>query len=136
MTDAETMTAKAPRLQLWAGRILTGLVIFFLASDCAMKLADLAQVRTAMVQIGWPVQLDRTLGVIDLVCLVLFAIPRTAVLGAVLTTGLFAGGVAAHLRLGDPLFTHILFGVYVGVMMWGGLWFRDERVRALLPVRR
>jgi hypothetical protein len=119
----------------WAGWTLTVLVSLFLAMDAGMKLLDLPQVRTATLQLGWPLALDRTLGIIDLACLVLYAFPRTAVLGAILTTGLCGGAIAAHLRLGDPLFSHVLFGVYVGVMAWGGLWLRDARLRALMPLR-
>jgi hypothetical protein len=131
-TDA---AAPAAKWMGWAGWTLTVLVVLFMAMDSAMKLMDLPQVRTATLQLGWPLALDRTLGVIDLACVVLYAIPRTAVLGAILTTGLCGGAVAAHLRLGDPLFSHVLFGVYVGVMAWGGLWLRDARLRALMPLR-
>ena len=137
MTAIDATITQAPsRPMLWAGRVMSGLVILFLAMDTAMKLADLPQVKQAAAGIGWPVGLDRTLGVIELVCLVLYAVPRTAVLGAILTTGLCGGAIAAHLRLGDPLFSHVLFGVYIGVMAWGGLWLRDPRLRALMPVRR
>ena len=123
------------KLGLWTGRAMSGVVVLFLAADAGMKLLDLQPVRDAVVQLGWPFALDRTLGVIGLACLVLYAIPRTAVLGAILTTGLLGGAVAAHLRLGDPLFSHVLFGVYVGLLAWGGLYLRDERLRALLPFR-
>ena len=119
----------------WAGWALTVLVALFLAMDGAMKLMDVPQVRSATLQLGWPLALDRTLGIIDLVCLALYAFPRTAVLGAILTTGLCGGAIAAHLRLGDPLFSHVLFGVYVGVMAWGGLWLRDAPLRAFIPLR-
>jgi hypothetical protein len=133
-----TMAIDAPatgRLGLWAGRAMSGIVVLFLAMDAGMKLLDLQPVREAAVQIGWPVALDRTLGLIGLVCLVLYAVPRTAVLGAILTTGLLGGAIAAHLRLGDPLFSHVLFGAYVGLLAWGGLYLRDERLRALIPLR-
>lgn len=137
MTAIPATAADAPsRPMLWGGRVLTGLVILFLAMDCAMKLADLPQVKQAAAGIGWPAALDRMLGVIELVCLVLYAVPRTAVLGAILVTGLLGGAVAAHLRGGDPLFSHVLFGVYVGLMAWGGLWLRDARLRALIPLRQ
>jgi len=131
----EAVSTPPAKWMTWAGWALTVLVALFLAMDGAMKLMDVPQVRAATLQLGWPLALDRTLGIIDLVCLVLYAIPRTAVLGAILTTGLCGGAIAAHLRLGDPLFSHVLFGVYVGVMAWGGLWLRDERVRALMPLR-
>jgi DoxX-like family len=129
-------TAAPSRPTLWAGRALSGLVILFMAMDTTMKLLDLEPVKQAAAGIGWPTSLDRTLGVIELVCLALYAVPRTAVLGAILTTGLLGGAVAAHLRSGDPLFSYVLFGVYVGLLAWGGLWLRDPQLRALLPIRR
>ena len=136
-TTTLDQTAPAPsRPQMWAGWTLTGLVALFLAMDAAMKLADLAPVRQASAQIGWPLALDQPIGVVELVGLGLFVVPRTAVLGAIVLTGLLGGAVAAHLRIASPLFSHVLFGVYVGVMMWGGLWLRDERLRALIPIRR
>ena len=124
------------RAALWTGRVLTALVLLFLALDSAIKLLDLEVVRQSMVELGYPVALDRTIGAIELVCLLLYALPRTALLGAILLTGLLGGAIASHLRLGDPLFTHVLFGVYVGLFAWGGLWLRDARLRALLPLRR
>jgi DoxX-like family len=125
--------APSSKLMSWGGWALSSLVALFMAMDSAMKLADLAPVRQAEAQIGWPLDMDRPLGVISLVGLVLYVVPRTSVLGAIYLTGLLGGAVAAHLRLGDPLFSHVLFGVYVGVLMWGGLWLRDTRLRALLP---
>ena len=136
MTTTTQAAAPAAKWMTWAGWALTVLVALFLAMDGAMKLMDAPQVRTATMQLGWPLQLDRTLGVIELLCMALYAIPRTAVLGAILTTGLCGGAIAAHLRLGDPLFSHVLFGVYIGVMAWGGLWLRDSKLRALMPVGR
>jgi hypothetical protein len=132
-----TGAAPAPtsKFARWGGWGLTGLVGLFLAMDSAMKLADVAPVRQAAGQLGWPTALDRPLGAISLVGLVLYLVPRTSVLGAIYLTGLLGGAVAAHLRLGDPLFSHVLFGVYVGVMMWGGLWLRDAGVRALIPLK-
>ena len=134
--ETTTPSVISPRAMKTAGWCVSGVVIAFMAMDTAMKLADIAPVRQAAGQIGWPLSLDRPLGLIDLVGLLLYAVPRTSVLGAVYLTGLLGGAVAAHLRLGDPLFSHVLFGVYVGVMMWGGLWLREERVRAILPLAR
>ena len=76
------------------------------------------------------------LGLLVLVCTLLYAVPRTAVLGAILLTGLFGGAMATHLRVGSPLFSHLLFGLYLGLMLWGGLWLRDGRLRSLLPYYR
>ncbi len=135
-SDLNATQKPMPIPLVWAGRILSALTALFLAMDSAMKLLDMPQVRTAMLQLGWPVTLDRTIGIIELVCLMLYVIPATSVLGAILTTGLLGGAIASHLRNGDPLFTHVLFGVYVGLMMWGGLWLRDARLRAVVPLRR
>ncbi len=128
--------APAGKAMLWTGRVMSALVVLFLAMDCTMKLLDLQQVRTAATQLGWPTSLDRTIGIIELVCLVFYAVPRTAVLGAILTTGLLGGAIASHLRQGDPLFSHVLFGVYIGLLAWGGLYLRDDRLRAMIPLRR
>ena len=128
-------SAKRSSAMLWTGRVMSAIVVLFLLMDAGMKLADVEPVQEAAQQLGWPLPLDRMLGVIDLACLVLYAVPRTAVLGAILMTGLLGGAIAAHLRLLDPLFTHTLFGLYLGLLAWGGLWLRDERLRALIPLR-
>jgi len=120
----------------WAGRVLSALASLFLAFDATIKLMDLPMVRAAQVPLGWPPQLDRTLGVIELVCLVLYVVPPTAVLGAVLITGLLGGAIATHLRVSSPLLGYTLFGVYVGVVVGGGLLLREPRLRALMPLRR
>ena len=88
-----------------------------------------------MPLLGWPVSLAIPLGILLLSCLALYAIPRTAVLGAILLTGYLGGAVATHVRVADPLFSHVLFPVYVGAMLWGGLYLRDARLRALIPFR-
>jgi hypothetical protein len=92
----------------------------------------------SLKELGYPANesFARLLGIIVLVGTVLYAWPRTAILGAILLTGLFGGAIASHLRLGDPLFSHTLFGVYLGVLMWGGLWLRDPTLRMLFPLRR
>ncbi len=125
----------APRAMTWAGWALTGLATLFMTFDLASKLVDLQIVRDTMVQLGYPPQLGRTIGVIELVCLALYLNPRTSVLGAVLFTGVMGGAIATHMRVGDPLFSHVLFGVYLGAVLWGGLWLREPRLRALFPVR-
>ena len=120
---------------IWMGRILSALAILFFVMDGVMKLVQPQAVIDATKQIGWPVDaLTLTaLGVILLACTALYAFPRTAVLGAILLTGYLGGAVASHARIGDPLLTHDLFGVYLGVFVWGGLWFRDARIRSLIP---
>lgn len=120
---------------VWTGRALSGLAIAFFVMDGAMKLVQPQVVIDSTRQIGWPADAATlaALGTILLVCTGLYAFPRTAVLGAILLTGYLGGAVASHARLGDPLFTHDLFGVYLGIFVWGGLWLRDARIRALLP---
>jgi DoxX-like family len=121
---------------VWAGRVMSGLVVLFLAMDIAMKLANLDVVAHASLQIGWDPGKARTLGVILLACTALYAYPRTAILGAALLTAYLGGAVAAHMRLDDPLFTHVLFGVYLGILAWAGLWLRDPTLQMIFPLRR
>jgi hypothetical protein len=100
-----------------------------------IKLVAVPEVRQTLSGLGWPAHLDFTVGVIELICLALFLLPRTAVLGAVLETALLGATVALKLRVGDPMITHVLFGVYMGVFVWGALYFREPRVRQLMPWR-
>lgn len=119
----------------WLGWSMSGLVILFLLMDAGMKLAAVQPVLEAGQQIGFPGEpMARKLGALLLLCTALYIWPATSVLGAILVTGFLGGAVATHVRLGNPLFSHVLFGVYVGVLMWGGLFLREERLRALLPV--
>ena len=120
---------------LWAGHILSSLAILFLIFDGMTKLPPLEIVTATMKELGYPTtdSFARFLGIVTLACTALYAWPRTELLGAVLLTGLFGGAIATHLRIGSPLFSHTLFGIYVGVMVWGGLWLRDERVRRVMP---
>ena len=120
---------------LWAGRVLSGLAILFLLFDGLIKLPPLEIVTTTSRDMGLPAteSFARFLGVVTLACTALYVWPRTALLGAVLLTGLFGGAIATHLRLDSPLFSHTLFGVYLGLMVWGGIWLRDLRVRRVMP---
>jgi hypothetical protein len=121
----------------WIGRILSGVVVLFLVMDGVIKLVPIAAVTETMQQLGFSgtIAQARGLGVLTLICAALYAIPRTSVLGAVLLTGLLGGAMATHLRVDSPLFSHLLFGLYVGLMAWGGLYLRDPALRALLPMR-
>jgi len=121
---------------LWAGRTLSGLVILFLAFDASMKLLAVAPVTEAMEQIGWgsSAGLARGLGVLLAICTLLYAVPRSSILGAILLTGYLGGAIASHLRIGSPIFTHVLFGAYLGLMLWGGLYLRNGRLRRLIPL--
>ncbi|MGQ3298371.1 DoxX family protein [Reyranella sp.] len=120
---------------LWAGRVLSGLAILFLIFDGMIKLPPLDIVTGTMKELGYPTtdSFARFLGAVTLACTALYAWPRTALLGAVLLTGLFGGAIATHLRIDSPLFSHTLFGIYFGITVWGGLWLRDERVRRVMP---
>lgn len=119
-----------------AGYVLTGLFAVFLAVASITPKFFIPDVATeSMHQLGWPEGHVLLIGVIELVCLVLYLFPRTAVLGAVLMTGLLGGAMASQLRVGNPLFSHTLFGIYLGLFMWGGLWLRDAGLRAMFPIR-
>ena len=128
LTDA----AVTPRGRLWAGRVLFAIPVLFLLMDGVMKLVQPAPVVEGMEQLGFPAAQAPVIGVILLACLALYVVPRTAVLGAVLLTGYMGGAMATHVRVGNPLFSHILFPVYLAVMFWGALYLRDARVRALV----
>jgi DoxX-like family len=130
-TTTQIETSKG---RLWTGRILTGFSAAFLLLDAIMKLFKPAFVVTAFAQSGWPADLCVPLGVILLTCTVLYLIPRTAVLGAILLTGYLGGAVATNLRLHNPLFSHTLFPVYVGVMIWAGLVLRVPALRGFVSV--
>ena len=122
----------------WTGRILSGLVVLFLMVDGGIKLLPLPVVTETMDQMGYGSSetLARSLGFITIVCTMLYAIPSTSLLGAILLTGYLGGAMASHVRIGSPLFTHTLFGLYLGLMVWGGLWLRDRSLRGLIPFRR
>ena len=121
---------------LWAGRIISTLVVLFLTFDVGIKLLRAPVAIDSTVQLGYPANTVLAIGLIELVCLVLYLVPRTAVIGALLWTGYLGGAIATHVRLENPLFSHVLFPVYVAAMLWGGLWLRDARVRGLFGLRR
>ena len=123
---------------LWTGRVLSGLIILFMIFDGVIKLPPLEIVTQTMVQLGWPADpnVARMLGIIGLVSTALYAWPRTSVLGAILLTAYMGGAIATKVRLDSPLFSHTLFGVYLGVILWAGLFLRDPRLRALIPFSR
>jgi hypothetical protein len=123
------------RKGVWSGRILSGLAAVFLIFDAVIKFIKPAPVVDAFAHLGWPLSSAVTIGILLLVCTSLYVIPRTSILGAILLTGYLGGAVAMHLRVGDPLFSHILFPTYLGVMLWLGLYLREERLRALIPLR-
>jgi hypothetical protein len=133
--DSATQKAPVSKGRLWAGRIMSALPVLFLLMDGVMKLMKPDFVVKATIQLGYPESVIFGLGIVVLVCVILYVIPRTAVLGAILLTGYLGGAVATHVRVGDPLFSHALFPVYFAILLWGGLYLRDERLRALIPLR-
>lgn len=122
------------RKQIWTGRILSGIAVLFLLFDAIGKLMLPDAVLKGTAELGWPTDVIFTLGVIQVICLIAYLIPRTAFLGAILWTGYLGGAIATHVRIDNPLFSHILFPVYVAALLWGGLWLRDRRLRTLLPI--
>jgi hypothetical protein len=117
------------------GYVLTALVAAFLAFDMVMKVLRLAPAVQGTTELGYPAGTVVWIGMIELVCLVLYLVPRTSVLGALVLTGYLGGAIATHVRVGSPLVSHTLFPIYVALMMWGGLYLRESRLRELLPFR-
>jgi len=128
-------TSDSNKGALWAGRIISALPALFLLLDGIMKLVKPVFVVEATVQLGYPESVIIGLGALLIACTILYLIPRTAVLGAILLTGYLGGAVATHVRVGGPLFS-IIFPVILGAMLWGGLYLRDERVRSLTNFKR
>jgi hypothetical protein len=123
------------RVMLWSGRVMSALPALFLLVDGVMKLAKPAVVVETTVQLGYPESVIAGLGIVLLACTVLYVVPQTSVLGAILLTGYLGGAVATHVRVGGGLF-EVLFPVVVGTLLWGGLFLRNQRLRALLPAER
>jgi hypothetical protein len=119
------------------GWILSSLAILFLVMDSTMKLLALNVVLESGAALGFTgVDTARGLGIVLILCTILYAVPRTTVLGAILLTGFLGGAVATHVRVGNPLFSHVLFGIYLGVIVWAGIYLRDARLRSLIPMRK
>lgn len=130
--DAREAPSAQPSGRTWAGRIMSGLVIAFLAFDAAVKLLRLAPVVDGTVALGYPAGIVLPLGLVLIACVAAYAVPRTSVPGAILLTAYLGGAVATHARVGDPLFKHVLFPVYVAALVWGGLCLPDRRVSGVL----
>ena len=119
---------------VWAGRIVSAFAVLFLVLDGVTHLMQPAPVAEAFQRLAFPLSLSVELGVIELACLVVYVIPRTSILGAILLTGYLGGAVATHLRVLDPLFDTI-FPILIGALVWGGIYLRDARLRALVPFK-
>ena len=118
-----------------AGTVCTILAALFLAFDTTLKVLRLDAAVQGTTSLGYPADTVLLIGIIELVCLVLYLVPRTSVLGALLMTGYLGGAIATHVRISSPLLTHTLFPIYVALLLWGGLYLREPRLRALLPLR-
>jgi hypothetical protein len=120
---------------LWTGRILSGVAVVFMLFDSITKILKVDAVVKASAQFGYPVSLLSAIGIILLCCVVVYVIPRTSVLGALLITGYLGGAVEANLRIGTPLFSNALFPVYFAALVWGGLFLREQRVREFFSIK-
>jgi hypothetical protein len=137
--QAGTQSAPArSKKGLWGGRIISAIPVLFLLLDAIMKL--MRPLPTAVAEgatrLGYPLSTMPVIGAALLISVIIYAVPRTAVLGAILLTGYLGGAVASNVRVGNPLFSYVLPPVYVALFIWGGLFFRDERIRALIPLRK
>ena len=130
--SAGTTTPSTPKVMVWTGRVLSTLVALLLTMSAAMKFSNSPDLVKGFQQFGYSMDLAAPLGIVELVCTALYVIPQTAVLGAILLTGYLGGATATHVRVNDPFFMPPV----IGVVMWLGLFLRDARIRALIPIRR
>jgi len=134
MATLATSPASATPATVWAGRVLTGLfALFMLGASIAPKFFGFGGAEEILIELGWAPGYVTMIGGLELAFLLLYLYPRTSVLGAVLMTALLGGAMAAHIRVGSPLFSHILFSIYLALFMWGGLWLRSAALRAVFP---
>ncbi len=117
---------------IWTGRVLSSLAVLFLAMDATMKVLQVPAAIEGTQKVGYPAGVVFPLGIVQFACLAAYLVPRTRILGAILWTGYLGGAVATHVRLGNPLFTHVLAPVYVAIFLWGGLCLRDGRLRSVV----
>ncbi len=133
--SAEAASTGVSKKALWAGRTISTVIVLLLVLDGVMKFFKPKPVVDAFAHLGIPIELDFAIGTLLLLCTLLYAVPATSILGAILLTGYLGGAVMSHLRAGDPLFTHVLFPTYLGSLIWLGLYLRDRRLRVLVPLR-
>jgi hypothetical protein len=135
-SSAATHTGVPSRKSIWTGRILSGVAVVFMLFDSITKILKVDAVVKASAQFGYSVGLLSAIGIILLCCVVVYVIPRTSVLGAILITGYLGGAVEANLRIGTPLFSNALFPVYFAILVWAGVFLRDSEIRKILPLRK
>ena len=125
-----------PTTRLLTGRVLSALAVLFMLFDTIGHLLRIQPVVDAFARLGYPLSVSVGLGIVELVCTIVYVFPPTSILGAILLTGYLGGAIAAQVRIGSPLLSTTLFPIYIAALIWGGLWLRDERLRALVPLRR
>jgi hypothetical protein len=133
--QSATQLNSVSKKSLWTGRVSSGLVTAFLIFDAVIHLLKPAPVVEGFAKLGFPIRLAVPLGIIELVCILLYVVPRTSILGAILLTGYLGGAIAIQLPTGNSLFGEVLFPVYIAAIVWGGIYLRDERLRTLIPLR-
>ncbi len=133
--SSTTDVAPSSKATLWVGRVLTALPVVMLTFSALMKFSKSQQLLEEFARLGYPPSLAPTLGIVELACTIIYAVPRTSVLGAILLTGYLGGAVATHVRIEDPPMS-IASPVIGGVIVWLGIYFRDARLRALAPLRQ
>jgi hypothetical protein len=131
----DTQQVEMSRTRLWSARVMCSLAVLFLLFDSTLHLAKPPPVVEAFAKLGYPLSASVGIGLAELLCLAAYIIPQTAVLGGVLLTGLLGGAIATQVRAGNPAFEAYVFPTLLGVLLWGGVWLRDRRLRALFPVR-
>jgi hypothetical protein len=134
--ESSIHTGPISNKRVWAGRIVSALPVLFLLFDGTIHIMRIPAVVAGFAQAGFPISTAVPLGIIEIVCIILYVIPRTSVLGAILLTGYLGGAVATNVRQQLPMLGYVLAPVYVAVFLWGGLWLRDGRVRSLVPLTR
>jgi hypothetical protein len=134
--QAATQAGSLSKKSLWAGRIISGLITAFMIFDAVIHILKPAPVVEGFAKLNFPLRFAVPLGIVELFCILLYVIPRTSILGAMLLTGYLGGAVAIQLPAGNPFFGEILFPVYIGAFLWGGIYLRDDKLRMLIPFRR
>lgn len=129
-------TNKPSKTALRGSWVMSGIVILFMLMDSIMKFFQPEEVVTGTTELGFAVHHILSLGILGLFSILLYAFPKTSILGAILLTGYWGGAIATHMRLDNPLFSHLLFPVYLGILAWGGLWLRNETLRMLFPLKK
>lgn len=133
--NSDSQSVSGSKAALWAARLMSVLVVLFLLFDTAIHLTKPAAVVDAFAKLGYPLSASAGIGIVELLCLAAYVIPQSAVLGATLLTGLLGGAIATHVRAGSPAFEAYIFPILFGLVLWGGIWLRDARLRALFPLR-